>query len=111
MNLKTYAKHAFSGMLEVYDFDELSVAAAVTPLTAAKLAVTGKQKAVRVFCTVAGADVRYRLDGADPSATNGHIVYDQGTLEVEGIENLQNLKMIAVSGTAKVSVSYSRYQG
>lgn len=110
MNLKTYATHGFSGPLLVYDFEELTVAAAAVPLTAAKLAVAGKPKGVRVFCTIAGADIRYRLDGAAPTASNGHIVYDQGTLEVEGIENLQNLKMIAVSGTAKVSVSYSRYE-
>lgn len=111
MNLKSYATHAFTGPLLVYAFEELSVAASAVPLTAATLAVTGKQKGVRVFCTIAGADIRYRLDGTAPDASTGHIVYDQGTLEVEGIENLQNLQMIAVSGTAKVSVSYSRYEG
>ncbi len=111
-NLRSYATHAFTGELQVYDFEELSVGAgAAVGLTAAKLAVASKQKCVRVWVTIADADVRYRIDGGAPTTSAGHYIYADGTLEAEGITNLEKLKFIAVSGTAKVSVSYSRYEG
>lgn len=111
MSLKTYPKHAFCGELTVVDFETISPTGVATGLTAAKLAAaTGKHAPVRALITVAEADIRYRLDGTDPSATVGHIVYDTGVLEVEGITNLAALRFIEVSGTAKISVSYSRYE-
>jgi hypothetical protein len=110
--VKTYATHAFTGPLLVYDFETLTPGASTAvPLTAAKLTVAGKQKAVRVFITCETVNCRYRLDGVDPTASVGHLLYADGTLEVEGVDNLKNLRIIAVSDTAAVSVTYSRYEG
>ena len=100
----------FGKELKVHAYDSLSIAAVATGLTAGKLVVAGYEDSIRVWVTVEDADVRYRLDGSDPTASVGHRVYDGGTLEVEGMTNLSRLKFIAVSGTAKVSISYARYE-
>lgn len=109
----SYATHAFTGELLGYDFETLAPdAVTAVALTTARLAHTGKQKAMRAFLTVEDADIRYRIDGVAPTASVGNIAYNGGApLEIEGTTNLENLQIIATSGTAKVSVTFSRYEG
>lgn len=100
----------FGKELKVYDYEALSVAGAAVSLTAGKLAVADKAKCIRVWITSETADIRYRLDGGDPTTSVGHLLIAGGTLEVEGQTNLERFSMIAVSGTASVRVSYARFE-
>jgi hypothetical protein len=50
--------------------------------------------------TVLGADIRYRWDGPDPTPTTGHFLGDGLQRELFGHTNLDQLRIIAVSGTA-----------
>jgi len=108
--LKSQYHYTFGKELKVYDMETLTVAGTAVAFTAAKLAVASKEKAIRAWVTVAGADVRYRVDGTAPTAAVGHAVENGGTIEIEGQTNLERFRIIAQSGTATVTVSYSRYE-
>ncbi len=99
--LKTYEKHAFCGELQVYTNEILSPGAVTAlPLTAATLALDANRPAVRAWITVEDQSIRYWVDGTTPTASVGHLVNAEGTIEIEGIENLKRFKAISTSGTA-----------
>lgn len=107
--LESQRGYWFGKELKVYAHEALTVGAAAVACTAATLAVAGYEKAVRAWITVEGADIRYRLDGTNPTAATGHRLNDGLPLEVEGYTNLERLRFIAVTGTATVRLSYARY--
>lgn len=108
--LKTQFGYWFDKELKVYEFETLTAGAAALPFTAAKLTATNKEAAIRAWVSVVGGDIRYRCDGTAPTASIGHYVADGGTAEIEGKTNLTRFQMIAASGTAAVTISYSRYE-
>lgn len=59
----------------------------------------------KVTFTVLGADVRYRFDGSDPTSTVGHYIGDGLQRELYGHANLDQLRLIAVTGNATVTVT------
>ena len=84
-------------------YEALSVTnAAAVGFTAAKLtpAVMG------VFCTVETATVRFRMDGSDPTTSEGHELESGQTLTIYNRTALPNIKFIAESTTAPVRVTY-----
>jgi ribose 5-phosphate isomerase len=82
------------------DFDKITVDDSATTLSAAKI-----RKAV--FITVEDADIRYRIDGSDATATDGHVIKDGGSLYIAEIYSMQNLSMIRAGGSdAIIQVTY-----
>ena len=109
--LETYKGDAFRGELQAYDMETLAPTSnAAVGATAAKLAVSGKQPAVKIIAVAETQAIRYRLDGGAPSTTVGHLVAAGESFEVEGETNIKNLKIIAVTGTAGVTITFFRYQ-
>ncbi len=111
MNLPIYPKSQFTGELQACGSEKLTVTsgAVVTP-TAAKLTATGKHPVCRAWLTIETGNIRYTVDGTDPTVDNGHLAYADGSAEVLGHTNVAKLKMIAISDTATVQVTYSRYE-
>lgn len=64
---------------------------------------TGATKAV---ITTETTDIRYWIDGANPTTSNGHLVKAGGIIELDATGQLTNFKAIAVSGTATLQISY-----
>jgi hypothetical protein len=58
------------------------------------------------FITLADANIRYWLDGSNPTASVGHVLAAGGDLILESSWELLNFKFIEVSGTPILSVSY-----
>lgn len=84
------------------NYERLQVpAAGVTRLTAAY-----RNGAGAVFITVEDNNIRYRIDGGDPDANDGHIVYAAGNLYFEDPASIRNLRMIGNGGAAIVIVTY-----
>ena len=109
--LNSQTGYYFGKELKVYDREIIAPGSSLAlGFTAGKIAVAGKEKAIRAWLTVEGADVRYSIDGVDPTSLVGHLITDGGYAEIEGITNLTRFKIIAVSGTPSVTVSYSRYE-
>lgn len=58
--------------------------------------------------TVIDEAVRFWLDGTDPTASVGHVLADGSSLTLESAEELRNFRVIEVTGTPILSVSYGR---
>ena len=82
----------------------------VTTGAVSMLNQTYREAAGAVFITVEGNNIRYRIDGGDPDATNGHLivagVYQNLWLFAEA--SVRSLRMIAIGGDATVIVTYYR---
>lgn len=84
---------------------------AIGPTTASFVArnqYNGRGGTDYCFCTVATDAIRFRYDGTNPTASVGHLVAAGGTFEVEGYQNVRNLKMIRVTSDATVFCTYER---
>lgn len=82
----------------------------VTTGAVSRLDQTYREAAGAIFVTVEGNNIRYRIDGGDPDATNGHLVvsgvYQNLWLFANG--PIRALRMIAIGGDATVIVTYYR---
>ena|SRR3990167_4279070 len=95
------------GKLIPYDFETITVADTAIGLTASKLASTPRPK--KVVITIETAQIRYRMDGTDPSATVGHLANPLDSIVLEGYSQLNGTKFIRKGSTsATISVSYLR---
>jgi len=108
--LQSQFNYWFGKELKAYEFETLTVTNAAKAFTSAKLSATGKENAIRAIVTVEDDSIRYRVDGSDPSATVGHLVYAGGTITIEGITNLTRFRAFRVTTDAKITVSYERYE-
>jgi len=77
-------------------------------LTATLVQPTNEPPCRAVFVTVRTQSISFRIDGEDAAADSGHIVAANENILIHGLQNLLNLKMIATTGTASVSVTYLR---
>ena len=84
-----------------FDYEKISVTTAVR-----RLDETKRNTYSAVLLTIETTDIRYRIDGGDPSATDGHLVYATQNLYFEDPKTVRNLRMITASGTATVHVTY-----
>lgn len=63
-----------------------------------------------MWVTVEDNDIRYTLDGTSPTATTGHVLPADGApLKITGKLRIFEFRMIAVSGTAVVTISLDDY--
>lgn len=67
--------------------------------------VYGGVEATKITMTVEGADIRYRWDGVDPTTTTGHYLGEGNQRELYGHTNLDQLRIIAVSDTATITIT------
>jgi hypothetical protein len=56
--------------------------------------------------TVKDEAVRYWLDGTDPTVSVGHVIPDGGNIILENERELLNFRVIEVTGTPILSISY-----
>lgn len=61
------------------------------------------------FYTVETGNIRFRTDGAAPTAAEGHLLYLGDVLIIEGLTDIRNFKAISTtSGTSTLRISYKR---
>lgn len=98
------ARQYVIGKYNPFDFETVTVADSAIGLTASKLSVSPKPK--QAFLTLESGQIRYRIDGTDPTSSVGHIMLPMQSLLLEGYNQLKNFKSIrtgATSGTLSVS--------
>jgi hypothetical protein len=96
---------------QAYGYESISVSTAAigpTALTVHPDRDQNPRPAFEAFCTVETNSIRYRIDGTDPTASEGHVVAAGGTFTVTGTNNVKRLKMIRVSADAVVKITYFR---
>ena len=78
-----------------HDFESITVAGTAIGFTAAKAA-----RANRVLVTVETGEIRFRYDGTDPTATEGHRSKSGDVWEILGTQNIKNFKAIRSNTTS-----------
>ena len=71
-----------------------------------RLNQTYREDSKGIFVTVETNSIRFRIDGGDPDANDGHVVIAGGNVYLIDSKSVRNLRMIAVGGTATVIVTY-----
>src|SRR2546426_5109264 len=102
-----YDKDAYKP-LDTFAFEQITVAGASVGFTAATH--TGAAgPAILATVNVEGAQVRYRLDGTNPSATVGALLNDGDELIVWGTMDIDSAQFIRTGGvSATLNVHYAR---
>jgi len=68
---------------------------------------TSSHTAQVAFITCEDAQIRYRYDGTNPTASEGHILNSGDTLLIEGLTNIENFRAIRTGASdAKIRVTY-----
>ncbi len=91
--------------LEATGFETLSVAGTSVGITATLIDST---ECYAFLGPVEAGDIRYRVDGGDPTATVGHLLPVGATKVLEEQDSLLNFRAIRVSGTASVPITVYR---
>lgn len=71
---------------------------------------TLRNNAGAIFITVEDNNIRYRIDGGDPDANDGHLIVSgvYQNLWLFAQASVRSLRMIAIGGNAVVIVTYYR---
>ena len=95
--------------LPAFAFEQITVSTTAIGFTAATAFPTGQRGAIMAVFTVETADVRFRVDGPDPTATVGDRISAGNPGTACGEENIRRTKFIREDGTdATISVHYYR---
>ncbi len=96
-------------MYRAFDAEEIDQGTSdVGVLTPSKYQPTGETAAQQVIITVEDNPIRYWMHSGVPSSTSGHLLAVGEKLTVNTLENIKNLKFIAIGGTSKLKVTYFR---
>jgi hypothetical protein len=111
------AQHGISGRYSncfvTHEYEEVSsttgLVGVIEPL---KINTSGLQKTQRAYITFTGQGIRFTCDGTTPSTNLGIPVGAGGSIEVIGIDDIQNFKFIndddAGSAVAHISLQYEK---
>jgi len=90
------------------DFGSLTVSSSTVSFPLDKINPTSGpvagQKCKEIFCTLEGDQIRFTLDGTDPST--GHLLNVGDSLIIENKDDIKNFKAIRVTDDATLRVSY-----
>jgi hypothetical protein len=88
---------------DTFAFEALAVAGTAVGFTAATFAT-----AYAAVARVEGAQVRYRTDGTDPTATVGMVADPGDVIYVNSSRDLQAIKFIRTGSSATVNAEFIR---
>jgi hypothetical protein len=101
---------AFNNVLVVdrtpFAYEKLTV----TTGAVKRLNSTYREAAGAIFLTVETNSVRYKIDGGNPSSTDGHLISSGAfqNLYLHDIFAIKNLRLIALDGNSTAHVTYYR---
>ena len=82
-------------------FEALAVAGTAVGFTEATFA-----NATRAMVRVEGAQVRYRTDGNDPTASVGVVANDGDVITVSGFRDIKSIRFIRTGSSATVNAEF-----
>ena len=101
--METNKQNMIAGLFIAFAFEKLSVTGSVTSLTASKYGANVK----RAVITVETAQLRYKYNGDDPTASEGHVSQPQDIITIRGTQNIQNFRAIRTGSTsATLHITY-----
>jgi len=95
--------------MDAVSYESITVGAAAIGFTAALLATQPLPQEAYFSVEDAGtAGIRYRMDGTDPTAAEGHPLFDGDTFVVSGQPDLKRFRAIRTGGAnVTIRVTYS----
>jgi hypothetical protein len=90
--------------LSPFAYESVTVSSSAVGLTAATYRQAGY--AVQAFLTLEGAEIRWRIDGSNPTTTEGHLLEPGQNLTLDSPDAVKNFRAIrtgATNGTLKVT--------
>jgi len=81
------------------DFETINI----TNAAASQLGATYRARAKAVLITIETNNIRYRIDGDDPTNLLGHVVFANGGLTFKDPYSLQQLRMISLAAGGSVA--------
>lgn len=103
--------NVIGGLFEPYDFDTITVSASAIGLTASKYTAPPLEplkEAQYIIITSETNNIRYRIDGTNPTASVGHLLTAGSTLTLTGFSTIKNFKAIATGADATIMATYLR---
>ena len=96
-------------VLDPIGYESITVSTTAVGFTSAQINPAGVQRAERAFITVEGAAIRFRMDGTDPTSSEGHLLLANSSCVLSGQNALAKFKAIRDGGTdGTLKVTYSR---
>ena len=62
--------------------------------------------AIGAMITVEDADIRYWIDGSDPTTAEGHLAYKDDVIKLSHPDQVAKFRALAVSSDAKLQITY-----
>jgi len=97
-------KHVFVNELTPFAYEKLLVASDAVSVLNPNLAAAS----IGCFITVESNNIRYRIDGDEPDANNGHLVHVNQNLWFSNPSSVRNFKAIAEELTSTLIITYYR---
>ena len=95
-----------AGIFFAFGHEQLPVGAAAIVFTPATY-IVGNRQAQVAYVTCEDANIRYRYDGTDPTATTGHLLFSGETLTLAGPTNIASFSAIRAGGVdGEINVTY-----
>ena len=94
-------------MGKVIGFEEIGVGGSPVGLSPSVYVPAQGPAAAIAMITAEGGDMRYRLDGQDPTYSTGHLLVDSNFLKLDEMVLIRNFRIIqAGADSGKLTVSY-----
>ena len=85
-----------------YDFESIAVTATVIGLTTAKLSPNSAPPPTAALLTLETAAIRFRMDGVEPTTSEGHLMSSGDQLTLSSIDQLRKFRAIRDTNTSGV---------
>ena len=107
--METPIQNILVGLMQPFAYEAITVGASAVGFTSGTHTPSSGRKAVKAIVTVEDAPIRYRYDGTDPTASEGHQLNPMQSIVVVGYEAISNIKFIRKgSNSGKIRVTYER---
>ena len=90
-----------AGTFDPFGYESITVADTAIGITSTLYSATS-YKALRAIVTAETAQMRYRMDGSDPTASEGHLLNPFDALMLENSDQIAAFRAIRVSASSGV---------
>jgi len=91
---------------QAFDYESVTVSSTAVGLTASKFNSYAAYE-IKAFMTLESAQIRWRIDGTNPTSTEGHLFEVGANLTIDGYKNLSQFKAIRTGTTdGVIKVTY-----
>lgn len=91
-----------ASQVQVKTFEQLTVAGTAVGITAAILSPSGQQQIAKCRLRLETAQIRYRWDGTNPTASVGTILEVGDVLQIDGFDVASSIRFIRTGATSGV---------